>query len=170
MRLLFLAILAVPNFAAAQGFITDQHTGCKLALKGSGPPSSTLSVSWDGACVKGFMHGRGVLRHFESGKPSGVYEGVLVAGWATGRGVWTSTDGYRYEGVWRRGDRHGQGVATYSSGSRFEGSWRNDVPHGFGTYTTANGTVYSGTWTNGCFKQGERWAIIGTTKEKCGFK
>lgn len=170
MRLLFLAVLAVPNLAFAQGYITDAQTGCKLALKGSGPPSSTLSVSWDGPCVKGFMHGRGVLRHFDSGKPSGVYEGVLVAGWATGRGVWTSTSGYRYEGVWRRGDRHGQGTATWSDGTRFVGSWRNDLPNGIGTATAANGTAYSGNWTNGCFRQGGRQAYLGTTKEKCGFK
>jgi hypothetical protein len=168
LRLLLFAILLVPNLAFAQSHsIADPRTGCKIALLGA--PAKTMAISWAGACVKGFTHGRGALRHFHEGKPSGVYEGDMVAGWATGRGVWTS-EGDRYEGAWRRGHRHGQGIETPAGGSRFEDSFRNDLPHGFGTYMAADGGVYSGNWTNGCFRQGERWATVGTTKVKCGFK
>jgi hypothetical protein len=45
-----------------------------------------------------------------------------------------------------------------------------DRAHGQGTRTNARtGATYSGQWTNGCFRDGDRWATAGATREECGF-
>ena len=85
-----------------------------------------------------------------------------------GRGVKVWADGSRYDGEFRDGKPHGRGVYVTTESDRYEGDWRDGKANGSGTLQK-NGQSYSGYWTNGCFKQGEREAWMGTSKEACGF-
>ena len=91
---------------------------------------------------------------------------------ADGHGIlsWFFSDGTfyaRYDGDMRRGKQNGQGSYTVTDGSHYEGGFHANRPDGFGSYTTANGEVYEGTWTDGCFLEGNRWAVLGPTPEEC---
>lgn len=187
-----IVLLALPAAAqtAQPGWIADRNTNCRVW---DPEPEAGESVSWSGACANGKAQGRGVLQWYLAGKPiGGRYEGEYRDGVINGRGVYTFASGNRYDGEWRDGKRTGRGIFTWTNGNRFEGEWldgkrsgrgvytfdgkryeggyRNDRPNGSGTYTSGDGAVYSGTWTNGCFQDGKRWAVIGTTPEECGFK
>ncbi len=134
-------------------------------------PLPNQTVTWSGACAIGKAQGRGtqVWRYLEDGEwKESKYTGEMKDGRNNGRGVlWASGD--RYEGDWKDGNFHGRGVLVFASGNRYEGEFRDNKPNGSGTYWRG-GKTYSGYWTNGCFKQGERRAWIGTTKEACGLK
>ena len=86
-----------------------------------------------------------------------------------GQGVLEYANGKRYEGGWRRDKRFGHGVFEFPNGDRYEGEFRYGMINGNGTFLSKGMTV-SGRWTNGCFKQGERWAVVDTSAEVCGFK
>ena len=50
------------------------------------------------------------------------------------------------------------------------GEWRDDVPNGYGTRYSADGQSYAGLWQGGCFRDGSRWATVGVSAERCGFR
>ena len=81
--------------------------------------------------------------------------------------MWKSGD--RYEGSWVDNKSTGYGVQTWTNGDRYEGQWLNDVAHGQGKKTAGDGRVYTGNWVNGCFRQGNRWATAGTSRQDCGY-
>jgi hypothetical protein len=140
-------LLAVSPCHAQDGqgnWIADPKTGC-VVWDPSPEPGET--VSWSGPCVNGKAQGKGVLQWYVNGKPHD-----------------------RVEGEYRGGIKNGYAVIAFVSGSRFQGTFKDGKAHGEGTRTEKDGQVYSGTWTNGCFKQGNRWAVMGTSPEECGFK
>ncbi len=98
------------------------------------------------------------------------YEGDFRSDKRTGRGTFIYHSGGRYEGDFVNGDFQGRGVFTLADGGRYEGDFRSGMPNGYGTYKASTGEVVTGNWSNGCFRQGNRVAAVGTTKEKCGFK
>ena len=74
------------------------------------------------------------------------------------------------EGDFLNGRIHGRGTRTFSGGGSYEGEWRDDLPNGSGTRYTADGQSFYGHWQNGCFREGTRWATVGTTARQCGFQ
>ena len=172
MRLLLLLVVsglcALP--ASAQilqpGWITDARTGCRVW---NPYPQPKETVTWTGACSNGLAQGHGVMQWFEDGKVNSRHDGEYRDGKANGRGVVTFASGSHYDGKFCDSKRNGRGVFTFADGTRYDGEWRDDKADGVGTKTSADGQVHSGTWTNGCFRQGDRWATVGATREECGF-
>ncbi len=120
--------------------------GCKLA---NPTPKPKESVSWSGACVDGYMHGKGVLQFTTDGQPGARYEGTLTNGRLTGRGKLRAPDGTIYDGDWLDGKQEGYGAYTAADGSSFQGGWTAGQPDGPGVYRTAKGEVIRGLWENG---------------------
>ena len=138
--------LAVGAAAQAQeqppGWIADPRTGCRIW---NNYPQDDERITWDGPCVNGMAHGRGVLRWF--------------------------VDDENYEtaaGEFREGKLNGQAIVQHESGT-FEGEFSDNKPNGEGTLRSSDGEVYSGTWKNGCFEQDGRRAYFFSTPEECGF-
>ncbi len=64
-------------------------------------------------------------------------------------GVQTYTNGDHYEGILVNGMRSGKGVYVWATGERYEGNWINNQPNGSGTKTWKNGDRYVGALVNG---------------------
>lgn len=126
------------------GWIADARTGCRVW---NPAPDPDESVTWEGPCVNGFAHGKGVLRWYSAGKL-------------------TETD----SGDFRNGKLNGYAVVVFESGRRFEGQWRDQRPNGRGTLKAADGQVFSGQWRNGCFNEGGRRATQNSSAAECGFR
>lgn len=145
--LLLTLFAALPGLGYAQQrspeWLTDSSTGCRVW---NPFPQFDETVMWKGPCVDGFVHGRGTLRWFISGKLFG-------------------TD----EGEFRRGKLNGFGVLAFTNGMRFEGNFEDHQPHGQGTLRTEDGQVYSGQWSHGCFLDGNRKKAFGVAPEDCEF-
>lgn len=125
------ALVAAPLTAGAQ--VSSQwvrnSVGCYV-WNSSGEPNR--SFTWSGGCETNIAHGRGVLRWFTNGIPSG-----------------------RYIGEYADGRMNGRGVFEYPNGDVYEGEFRDDRPNGRATFRTANGSRYSGLVRNGSPVQGE---------------
>ncbi len=148
-------------------WIAAEGTGCRIW---NPYPDPGESVTWSGGCRNGLAQGRGSLQWSKNGKKIDRFEGEFLDGKRNGQGIYSSRNGYRYEGAYRNDQRNGFGVVTYDSGARFEGQWRDNKANGQGTYKAANGQTFSGMWTNGCFRQGDRRANVGSTAKDCGFE
>lgn len=144
---------------------------------------------YDGAWENGERNGKGTFSfpngsrlsgEFRDGKPNGRatylwsngdrYVGDFRENKRTGHGTLFFANGDRYEGEFVDGKAQGRGVRTYAAGGRYDGEWRDDVPNGYGTRYSADGRSYSGLWQNGCFRDGDRWATVGVSAERCGFR
>jgi len=125
--------------------IADEN-GCKVY---NPMPQNGESISWDGACLKGFADGKGTLKWFINGELKEHYVGNLVSGWAEGNGVYTSYDGTQYDGEWVRSRQNGRGVQLNPDGSAYDGDWLNGRAHGWGRFRSANGEIVEGEWLNG---------------------
>jgi hypothetical protein len=124
-------------------WIADASTGCRVW---NSVPQPDETIRWDGPCVNGLAHGRGMLRWFQAGR-------VTETG----------------EGEFRNGKMHGYVVLmNNTNGLRFEGNFADQKPHGQGTLRLPNGEVYSGQWWMGCFDDGRRQYAFLTTREACG--
>ncbi len=82
---------------------------------------------------------------FENGD---VYDGLLVNGQRTGKGVYQWANGNRYEGDFLQNRMHGQGVFTLATGDRYEGEFNDDQMNGQGVFTWPNGRRYEGEFIN----------------------
>jgi len=135
---------AVPGYVQQpqSEWIADASTGCRVW---NSYPQPDETIRWDGPCVNGFAHGRGMLRWFSAGRLT-----------ETG------------DGEFRNGKMNGYVVVMNTNGLRFEGNFVEQRPHGQGTLRTPSGEVYSGQWTYGCFDDGRRQYAFLTTMEACG--
>jgi hypothetical protein len=97
------------------------------------------------------------------------YVGNFVNDKRHGHGVYTFRQGSVYEGNWVEGNRTGHGVMKFFDGALYEGQWLNNRPNGRGNYRGSDGQTYNGQWANGCFREGERRAWVGTSREACKF-
>jgi hypothetical protein len=145
--------------------LTDQN-GCKVVR-----PEVMLGVvikaSWEGACVDGFVSGKGTLKigpttytgEFEQGQivtgemttpgGGGTFEGEFKANLPAGRGVY-KRQGIAVSGVFDKdGLIAGPGVIEWPDGSRYEGGLdRNYLKQGQGRNTFSNGEYYEGGFLN----------------------
>jgi hypothetical protein len=134
-----------PASPAETQWLQDKR-GCKIA---NPTPKPKESVTWSGACVDGYMQGKGVLQFATDGKPGAHYEGTLTKGQLTGRGALRSPDGTTYDGDWVDGKPEGYGVYTAADGSKYEGAWTAGQFDGPGSLRSAKGEVIHGVWENG---------------------
>jgi hypothetical protein len=144
-RTIVATILLLPPMRAvaqsiAQDWISDPQTGCRVVNPN---PQPNESITWSGGCQNGFAQGLGVLQWFENGQPAERYNGEL-----------------------RGGQMNGHGILNTGNGGRYEGEFRDGKANGLGTWTEAGGS-FSGIWTNGCFKDGNRRAYVGTDPSLC---
>lgn len=101
--------------------------------------------TYDGDCVRGVRHGRGVMRYANGD----VYNGQWVMGARHGRGTLhmlaavsaasAATADSAGSGN-HRSDTGGDGVGAIG-GNVYVGDWSEDMPHGSGTYTFSNGDM-----------------------------
>ena len=78
-----------------------------------------------------------------------VYEGQLVEGVRSGRGVLTWGNGYRYEGEFNNGVRDGRGTLQLPTGDVYDGDFQNDAMTGQGRLVWVNGDIYDGDFVDG---------------------
>lgn len=170
--ILALAALIISSSAALaadadanQAWVTDQN-GCKV-VEPERIRGMVAKASWDGACVDGFISGRGELKigpmtytgeftrgEMVSGKLAfpdgyGIFEGEFKNNWPDGRGVATRPE-QTIRGVFdKEGQLIGPVVAEYSDGSRYEGEMDRDRgKHGKGRHTKSAGDYYEGEFQN----------------------
>ncbi len=122
-----------------------------------------LGGRYEGEFKDGNWNGKGVLTNSHSN-----FEGEFKDGKFDGAGAYTWNDRYHYEGQWKDGKKNGRGVMTFVGGGRYEGEFKDDKANGSGIYAGA-GEKYSGTWANGCFREGDRRAVLNATPRECGF-
>ena len=130
---------------------------------GRGTFTFTDGCRYEGEMRNGLPNGRGVKTCPNANRA----EGEFRDGNLDGHGVITFANGARIEGEMHGNGPDGQAVGTWSDGSRYEGAWRGGAPNGVGQFRAADGTYYNGIWTNGCFRDGERRASIGTDPANC---
>lgn len=121
---------------------------------------------YEGQYRNGNRHGQGVYT-YQSGS---VFEGEYVNGKRDGQGTYNYASGSIYIGQYKDGEKHGLGIYTFKSGNFYDGEFRNGKPNGKGTYTKIGGKTRIGQWNNGCYKNGNDWAVVLSTSAKCGFK
>jgi hypothetical protein len=138
--MLVLAAMSGIGWSAESGWISDPRTGCRVT---NANPQPNEAITWSGGCENGFAKGQGVLQWFENGRPAERYEGEL-----------------------RNGQMDGHGILNTGDGGRYEGDFRDGRANGFGEWTTSHGSI-SGVWTNGCFKDGDKRAWVGTDPSSC---
>ena len=96
--------------------------------------------NYEGDLVDGKRTGKGVII-WENGNK---YEGDWVENKRTGKGVYTWKSGNKYEGDFIDGNFHGKGIKTWSNGDKYEGDFVDDKRTGKGVYTWENGDKYEG--------------------------
>ncbi len=79
----------------------------------------------------------------------GRYEGDLVNGLPTGKGIYTWVDGDRYEGDFVKGEQTGKGILIWVNGDRYEGDFVKGAQTGKGIYTWVDGDRYEGDFIKG---------------------
>lgn len=145
--LLALSLLFPPLSADAAGaYQADPATGCKMW---NPRPEAGDGFAWSGDCKDGYAEGNGVVEYFSADRPVGKYEGTMVKGKRSGKGVATWDNGNRYEGDWLDDQMHGKGLMKAPNGASYEGDWRYDNMHGRGVFIWADGTRYEGDWAEG---------------------
>lgn len=98
---------------------------------------------YEGAWVKGVVHGKGAL-HLANGN---CYFGSWARGRKHGLGTYMYADGSCHEGFYSRGERSGVGTMHYASGAVYEGEFKAGRRHGVGRLELATGGAsYDGDW------------------------
>ena len=144
---LTLSLFCLSGLAFAEQEYTITDKGYKVF---NSSPQPNESVTWSGNTdSEGFASGEGILQWFINGKPTEKYEGGMLKGKLSGRGINTWGKGHRYEGAFVNGMRSGKGIYTSASGFRYEGEWNNSKYNGKGSWTRPNGESYKGDFVNG---------------------
>ncbi|MEZ5543489.1 MAG: hypothetical protein R3F42_15835 [Pseudomonadota bacterium] len=135
-------------------------------LHGAGILTYDNGDRFEGVFTGGRRAGQGTYTHVNGDR----YEGDFIDDKMTGRGTFSYHAGGRYEGEFVNGEFQGHGTFVFANGSRYEGGFRGGLPNGSGTFRAADGETVSGNWLNGCFRQGDRVAAVGTSKAQCGYR
>jgi TonB family protein len=83
----------------------------------------------------------------------GAYEGGLIDGKRSGRGIAIYKNAAKYVGEWRDDERNGQGELTLPDGTNFDGTWEGDS-FVRGALTLPDGTIWDGNWESDVFVEG----------------
>lgn len=150
LRFVCLLALLLPLDAAADptAWIADAR-GCKIA---NIAPQEGESIEWNGDCANGLANGEGTLSWFMKGIKTEIYEGMMVDGYAEGRGKLRSRGGV-YVGEWKKSLQHGRGRYDDEDGSWYQGEWSDGQPHGRGQMLTPDGQLLRGDWNKGEFEE-----------------
>ena len=116
------------------------------------------SVTWSGACSRGFAHGEGSLRwvHGEDKKVL-TGTGLLQAGKRHGPWVERWADGRVSEGPYVAGKRHGPWVERLANGDVWEGPYVAGKRHGPWVWRWPEGDVWEGPLVDG--KMHGHWVL-----------
>lgn len=111
--------------------------------------SENRSYEWDGECLDGYLHGKGILRVYDLndtllGEYNGAMENGMREGFGTVKGLNGAMKGYFYKGTFSDNLESGKGKAKYSNGDSYSGIFENGKRNGSGTYTYSDGTEYTG--------------------------
>jgi hypothetical protein len=77
-----------------------------------------------------------------------IYTGDFEKDMFHGKGIFTKKPGMVYDGDFMNGNRHGIGKQILPSGIVYEGQWKDDNRHGIGKETSPDGTIYEGNFIN----------------------
>lgn len=143
---LVLAFIITTRAVYADGawIVTDNGTKIQNAYS---EPNETGTWS-GGADNDKYATGKGIAQWFETGTLVMSYEGNMLQGKASGKGILTWSDGDRYEGDFVDGNMTGMGIFTCISDDRYEGEFVNGQMNGFGIYYYPDGTIKQGKWVN----------------------
>ena len=152
-----------PITYSPESILTDDKSGCKLNTN-----MKNFQINWKGACIDGYVDGKGECKFFKNNTLSFTYIGNFSKGTVIypltisypdgskyfgdlidgkySRGVFTLVDGSTYSGNWIDGKLNGQGTSTSTNGSVFVGDWKDNKKNGKGTLTMADGSKYVGEW------------------------
>ncbi len=137
-------------FAEGTWTLTDQ--GCKVWNPN---PRPNEAITWSGGMdANSYATGQGVLQWFNDGKLIFKYEGNMLNGKETGKGIGVWANGDRYEGDFIDDHRTGKGIYAYGptskwAGDRYEGDYVGDKMTGKGIYSWAKGGRYEGEFIDG---------------------
>jgi hypothetical protein len=93
---------------------------------------------YEGDMMKGLKSGRGVMK-FRNGD---IYTGYWKNNMMDGEGTMVYSNGEKYHGEWVKDRRNGKGSHIFRDTTRFEGEFFNDDMHGLGVFYYRNGSVY----------------------------
>ena len=113
---------------------------------------------YEGEVVDGKRTGKGVYVWTSGPYEGDRYEGDFVDGKHTGKGVYVWANGERYEGDFVDGKLTGKGVLVWTNGNRYEGDFVDGKRTGKGVFVWANGGRYEGDFVDGYFNgKGKIW-------------
>ncbi len=146
-----------------EGIVTDNRSGCKLKTN-----KINFQINWNGACVDGYIDGKGECKFLKDNVLSFTYIGDFSKGtiiypltvlYPDGtkffgelkegkffQGDFTFLDGTTFSGNWIDGKLNGQGTSTSKNGTVYVGEWKDNKKNGKGTLTMADGSKYVGEW------------------------
>lgn len=147
MKKLVFSILIMWSLGALAGeWIADAKSGCKVWNDNAKPNDS---VSWSGDCSNGIAFGVGVLQWHSNGQFHSQFNGSLLDGKMTGKGVYKWTSGNQYEGDFIDGKVTGKGAYRWTNGDVYEGDFIDGKMTGKGIIKLADGIQYHGDFIDG---------------------
>lgn len=123
-----------------EGIVTDIRSGCQLFIN-----KNNFQIIWNGACVDGYVDGKGECKFFKDNTLIFTYVGNFSKGTILYPLSILYPDGSKYFGVLKDG-KYFQGDFTFVDGSIYSGNWIDGKLNGYGTSTSKNGSVYVGEW------------------------
>ena len=147
-QLLLLYLLGLGSaYAQLLNFkLVQTTTGCNSYTSQN---VENITVEFSGACINGFISGKGIRKIYQKNKLFQTIEGEFKDGWPNGQATVTDAKGNKYVGELKDGKRNGQGIFTLADGNKYVGEFKDDKPNGQGTATFADGSKYVGEWRDG---------------------
>lgn len=144
-RLIFLFTSLFKSSVPGRWVVTD--TGAKIW---DDEPLPDEVVKWSGAMdEKGYATGTGVLQFIQDGKVGITFEGQMLKGKYSGKGIFKFANGDNYEGDFVEGAFCGKGIFKWiETGNYYEGDFVNDTCSGKGVFHWASGSYYEGDFIN----------------------
>lgn len=142
-----LVTLLTSTYLFAGNWAADPDSGCKAY---DVVDTDEVAIIWKGDCQDGKAQGYGVLvsKYDNDDEDTATYVGNMIAGYATGKGVLTISNGDVYQGEFARGYFEGKGKYIYYDGDSYVGEFHEDLFYGEGVYQSVGGDSYGGKWSD----------------------